>query len=158
MNRGLIPPIFCVTFHLYLHILIQWRHLKIFTPKQKKGFIITYYLLHRIKISPMIFSGSLLQINKKIQKRFFCQFTLHHRQKFVFDEYNRKKQHINIDLVEPVYSKKNSDDNLELEKVLKLLDDDEKKLFIMAVTDDLSYEEISRLTGVSVSNIKVKIQ
>jgi len=47
--------------------------------------------------------------------------------------------------------------NLELEKVLKLLDDDEKKLFIMAVADDLSYDEISRLTGISVSNIKVKI-
>jgi RNA polymerase sigma-70 factor (ECF subfamily) len=129
-----------------------------FYSKTKKGFY--NYILSFTQdkdIADDIFQEAYYKLIKKYKNDFSVNLLYTIGKNLYFDEYNRNKQHINIDLVEPVYSKKNSDDNLELEKVLNLLDDDEKKLFIMAVADDLSYDEISRLTGISVSNIKVKI-
>ena len=74
----------------------------------------------------------------------------------IYDEYNSKKNHVDISNIEISYAEENSS-KIELEKVIELLDDEEKQLFFMSVVDGLKYDEISKLMGISVANIKVKI-
>lgn len=46
----------------------------------------------------------------------------------------------------------------EIERALKLLDDDQREAFLLKHVEDLGYEEMSELTGVGVSALKMRVK
>lgn len=74
-----------------------------------------------------------------------------------FNIYKYDKRNLPIEELDFYKYDSFSDDNLLLQKVLDCLNDEERELVILSMADGLKYEEISKITGLTVSNIKVKI-
>lgn len=74
-----------------------------------------------------------------------------------YNAYNHNKRNIPIEELDFYKSDSFSDDNILLEKILDLLTDEERELVTLSMAEGLKYDEISKITGLTVSNIKVKI-
>lgn len=74
-----------------------------------------------------------------------------------FNIYKHDKKNLSIEELDFYKYDSFSDDNVLLQKVLGCLNDEERELVILSMADGLKYEEISKITGLTVSNIKVKI-
>jgi len=123
----------------------------------KRGFF--QYILSKVNdtdIANDIVQESYLKIYKHYTNNFSVQLLYKIGKNLIYDEYNSEKNHVDISNIEISYAEENSS-KIELEKVIELLDDEEKQLFFMSVVDGLKYDEISKLMGISVANIKVKI-
>lgn len=130
---------------------------KEFYNSTKKGFY--QYILSKINDSDTandIVQESYLKLYTHYNDRYTVQLLYTIGKNLVIDEYNRKKDHLDTSEVELSYNEDKTAE-LDLERVLSHLDDEEKQLFFMSVVDGLKYEEISQMTGLSVANIKIKI-
>ncbi len=79
----------------------------------------------------------------------------------VIDNYKQKKQTLNLDEIIEIWYSENFWQNLDNKEQLKeifayfdTLKESHKQILIMRLWDDLSYKEISELTGESVDNCK----
>lgn len=79
----------------------------------------------------------------------------------VIDNYKQKKENINLDEIIEIWYSENFWQNLDNKEQLKeifayfdTLKENHKQILIMRLWDDLSYKEISELTGESVDNCK----
>ncbi|MCA1933496.1 MAG: RNA polymerase sigma factor [Calditerrivibrio sp.] len=130
---------------------------EVFFEKTKKGFYNYILSLSRDEdVAKDIVQESYYKLLKSYKLDYSVNLLYKIGKNLYFDEYNRKKNHTDLELVDGSYNV-NKDNSIELAKIFSMLDDDEKKIFSMVVLDDMSYDEISKLTGISVSNIKVKI-
>jgi RNA polymerase sigma-70 factor (ECF subfamily) len=46
----------------------------------------------------------------------------------------------------------------EIDRALKLLDDDQREAFLLKHVEDMGYEEMATLTGVGVSALKMRVK
>lgn len=130
----------------------------IFFDQTKKGFY--HYLLSLTRDSALaddIFQETYLKILKNYKEKLSPMLLYKIGKNLFIDEYNRNKKHINTENITLSYEQTSSDNSMEADALLALLDDEERKLFLMSAVDGLKYDEISTMTGISVSNIKVKI-
>ncbi|MCB4203367.1 RNA polymerase sigma factor [Deferribacterales bacterium Es71-Z0220] len=131
---------------------------QVFFDQTKKGFY--HYLLSLTRDSALaddIFQETYFKILKKYKDKLSPMLLYKIGKNLFIDEYNRNKKHINTENITLSYEQTGSDNSMEADALLALLDDEEKKLFLMSAVDGLKYDEISAITGISVSNIKVKI-
>ncbi len=128
-----------------------------FYESTKKGFF--QYILSKVQDSDTandIMQESYLKLYSYYNGRFNAQLLYTIGRNLIIDEYNRSKNHVDATEIEIPYIEDKTA-QFEVDKILEMLEEDEKQLFIMSVVDGLKYEEIGKITGLSVSNIKVKI-
>ncbi|MBZ4643710.1 MAG: polymerase, sigma-24 subunit, subfamily [Deferribacteraceae bacterium] len=133
------------------------NHFHNFFEKTKRGFY--NYLLSLTRDSDFaddIFQETYYKILKNYTENLSPGILYKIGKNLFIDAYNKNKKHLAIEDINLNYN--NEDDaRLEAEALLRMLEDDEKQVFLMSAVDGLKYEEISKVTGMSVANIKVKI-
>lgn len=130
----------------------------IFFEQTKKGFY--HYLLSLTRdgtLADDIFQETYLKLIKNYKDKLSTMLLYNIGKNLFINEYNRKKKHINIEDITLSYEQSNCDNSKEADALLALLDDEERKLFLMSAVGGLKYHEISTIMGISVPNIKVKI-
>lgn len=128
-----------------------------FYESTKKGFF--QYILSKVQDSDIandIMQESYLKLYSHYNGRYNAQLLYTIGRNLVIDEFNRTKNHIDTTEVDISYIEDNMT-SFEVDRIMEMLEEDEKQLFIMSVVDGLKYEEIGKITGLSVANIKVKI-
>lgn len=130
---------------------------KDFYEKTKSGFYRFLLNLSRDEDTAKdIFQESYYRYMKNYKE--FSQSLLYQIGRYVFfNIYKHDKRNLPIEELDFYKYDSFSDDNLLLQKVLDCLNDEERELVILSMADGLKYEEISKITGLTVSNIKVKI-
>ncbi|MCX8084248.1 MAG: RNA polymerase sigma factor [Calditerrivibrio sp.] len=128
-----------------------------FYEKTKKGFY--QYLLsltHDSDLADDIFQEAYLKIFKHYSNSFSVPLLYRIGKNIFIDEYNRTKN--NVDHSEVVIEfNPDNDLSLEIDKVLSFIDEEDRQLFLMSVVDGMKYDEISYVTGLSISSIKVRV-